>query len=206
MKKNKHNLWQSELQKIPHQRVATVIDVGVMEGTFDIYDRFDRADLILIDALKESRHAVGPRLVNRKWTYHDCAVGSCEGETEINVNANPRESSILGRTNDAVITEKRTVKIRTLDNILDPGMRSPALLKIDTEGYELEVLRGATRTITQCNYIICETSVIQRFHDSYRFEDMILFMRENGFRLRCILNAPNWLRCLDILFERERLI
>jgi hypothetical protein len=78
-------------------------------------------------------------------------------------------------------------------------------LKIDTEGYELEVLRGAVETLPSCAFVICEASIQKRFHDSYEFSQLVAFMFDHGFRISTILDyyvgREGYLRLVDLLFE-----
>jgi hypothetical protein len=46
-------------------------------------------------------------------------------------------------------------------------------LKIDAEGSQLEVIRGATETLSQTSFIIAEVSVSPRFPGSYRFAEFL---------------------------------
>jgi hypothetical protein len=56
--------------------------------------------------------------------------------------------------------EKRTVPIQKLDDlIVDKDSLGWIGLKIDTEGYELEVLRSARLTVQKCKYILIECSL-----------------------------------------------
>lgn len=56
--------------------------------------------------------------------------------------------------------------------------RSPILLKVNAEGCGPEVLEGL---LPLTDIVIEEASVAKRFEDSCAFEDIILFMKENGF-------------------------
>lgn len=192
--------WKAELALL--KDVESVIDVGVMEGTFILYNSFPNANLFLIDPLIESQQMVQFRLTDRDYKFFNCAVGNKEGHIQIDVQSNLRESSILKRVTRLKPVTQRKINIKKLDSLLPQMQLGKTLLKVDTEGYELNVLRGAKETIKKCNYIICETNVRPRFENSYKFEDMILFMLENKFRLKAILNAPKSLNCIDILFER----
>ena len=67
MKKDKLgiNHWSKELSEL--KNVKSVIDVGVMTGTFDLYNSFPGAELILIDPLTESQNFIKENL-KRKYT------------------------------------------------------------------------------------------------------------------------------------------
>lgn len=199
------NNWKEELEALDND-VNTVIDVGVMEGTFDIYDRYPSAQLVLIDPLEESKSHVSAKLKNRPFIFYNCAVGKEKDSITINIDSKMRQSSLLERTKivHTEVVAQRSVDVELLDNLDFDKSKSPYLLKIDTEGFELNVLKGASNTIKNCKYIICETSVKKRFHDSYSFEDIIIFMHNNGFKLKGVLSAPGGLRCLDLLFEKTQ--
>ena len=45
------------------------------------------------------------------------------------------------------------------------------MLKIDTQGYELEVLKGAARTLDRIDYILVETSFVPLYEGQANFRD-----------------------------------
>jgi FkbM family methyltransferase len=63
------------------------------------------------------------------------------------------------------------VEVYPLDSIIDAErLRPPVLLKIDVEGFEIEVIRGAKRLLQKVNYIMIETSSTNK-----RIVDKLLF-------------------------------
>ena len=64
--------------------------------------------------------------------------------------------------------EKREIEVTTLDKFLEshPGLKRPLLLKIDTEGYELNVIRGGAAFLRQTDVVIAEVSVAERLSGS----------------------------------------
>jgi FkbM family methyltransferase len=85
--------------------------------------------------------------------YHCMAVGNADGEQAFYFNpVNPSESSMYGRRAnrfDKNATEQvRTVPIRRLDSLLAEGLIPKAdFVKIDVEGFEKDVLVGATELL-----------------------------------------------------------
>jgi FkbM family methyltransferase len=198
--------WDS---KVGHINVPSVIDVGVAEGTPELYNTFNRANLLLIDPLLESKGKAKKILGNRSFIFEGAAVGSSPSTMKINVNSKLRESSLLNRASPSKIVEERTIEVNTLDNIVNKHKKKfpgPYLLKIDTEGFEFEVLKGATTTLRECKYVIAETSVVKRFEESYIFEDIIMFMYKNNFRVESILSSGGGFRIVDILFVNKDLV
>ena len=99
-----------------------------------------------------------------------------------------------------IITE---VNMETLDNIIKQNeYQSPYGIKIDTEGYELEVLKGMTESMADIDFIIAEVSVKKRFMNSYDFSELISLLSKNNFELIDILNntidSPRFFDCLFV--------
>jgi FkbM family methyltransferase len=73
------------------------------------------------------------------------------------------------------------VKARTLDDLPDIGKID--LLKIDTEGYELFVLRGAKKTLEKTSAVFLESYEKNFNRYGYSTKDVIDFVSGSGFRL-----------------------
>jgi hypothetical protein len=105
--------------------------------------------------------------------------------------------------------EKRPVEVTTLDELLHPiaELEAPIILKIDSEGSELNTLRGGRELLRSVAFIIVEVSIAKRFEDRYSFEELVAFMGENGFEVFSFLSvahSPRELRprFVDIVFSR----
>ena len=189
-------------------QVDNIIDVGVAYGTPWLYEQFPDAELLLVDPVEKSS-ALEHALKDRAHTFVHCALGAESGVAQVNVNLDqPSRSSLLKRTTLTQTDDHyRTteIEVETLDRLAKNfPTNSTYGLKVDTEGYELEVLRGATNTLKHCSFVICEASIQERFKNSYRFEDLVCFMRSHGFGVEAILTAErdsnNIIRFVDIIF------
>jgi len=78
------------------------------------------------------------------------------------------------------ISEKVTI---TLDDLLAAESRPVDFLKLDVQGYELEVLRGATRSLEQTQGVLMEASLVPINQGAPLLAEVVRFMDENGFRL-----------------------
>lgn len=192
-------------------KVATVFDVGVDTGTPLIYDAFPDAKFVLIDPVLESRDRVSPWKEKIDFDFFVCGVGAAAGRMQINIPMRPGKTN-LARASLATFTdanasmftqfEQRDVEIRTLDSIAQ-DYEGPFGLKIDTEGFELEVIKGARAMLTKCEFVIAEVSVKRRFANGYRFSQFIAEMGERGFEPIDFLRPlrPDAVDC-DVLFAR----
>ena len=73
----------------------------------------------------------------------------------------------------------------TLDSLLEryPGFKKLDFLKLDVQGYELNVLQGASELLKLTELILMETSLAQNNRGCPLFSDVIKFMTEQDFRL-----------------------
>ncbi len=147
----------------------TVIDVGVGFGTASLYEAFPEARILLVEPLAEFEDHL-KRLCR---TYKDCryylaAAGKERIKRELSVNITlPERSSFLRRTaltKTGSSLQNRLIETVRLDDLsselsLDP----PFGIKIDTEGYELEVIEGAAGILKETAFVIAEVSVMKRF-------------------------------------------
>jgi FkbM family methyltransferase len=188
-------------------KVNTFIDIGVARGTPELYRLFAQQKIVLIDPLPGVEQELERRFRGQfDYQFFQKAVGSAPGKALFNVMTGRGKSGIPARsemTKDEIV-EQREVEVMTLDALLAGQSFAPPFgLKIDTEGFELEVLKGAERTLEQTEFVIAEVSVKKRFVHSYRFSDVVAFLGSQGFELIDILNfRPRTQRFYDCLFMR----
>ncbi len=203
--------WHPEyIQRLGFQP-ATLIDVGAARGTPELYAAFPNAYLLLIEPLQEFSAEIASILATRPGAHFPVALGREPGEREIRIE--PRDalrSSFytrhpLEQSGDAAIL--RRIPVDTLDRVIaSAGCPGPFGLKIDAEGAELEILRGASSTLAGTQFIISEVSVLPRFEGSYRFAPFIAEMDSLGFELCDILGIgrarSSHVTFFDLVFER----
>jgi FkbM family methyltransferase len=191
----------------------TVIDVGVGRGTPTLYQAYPTAKFILVEPLRDYESAIDEIAKKYDCIIYYKALGNTEGVREMNIDPSRlgwssfKNRSALTRMGNPL--QKRQVEVTTLDTICreHQGFERPILLKIDTEGYELEVLQGARDLLHLTDTVIAEVSVARRFEDGYSFEDLILLMKERGFYVYSFLTlayvgAELRPRFTDIVFKR----
>lgn len=180
-RKDRGGFYSSYLAKICAPK--TVFDVGVGPGTPELYDAYPGARFYLVEPLEEFK-AVLKRLAGEI----DCvlcrkAVSDEKGAAEITIEHDPQMASFCERPRVDSPAGKRQVEVTTLDDIFaeNPGITLPILIKIDVEGFELKVLKGARKLLKSTEMVIVETSVAKRFENGSSLEEVISFMSENGF-------------------------
>jgi len=89
---------------------------------------------------------------------------------------------------DYTIVEKMWAPMVRLDDVIEPNARV-GLLKIDVQGYEIEVLHGATRTLGQTEALLIEVNYTQHYNRAVAFDELHAFLNMAGFHLYGI-SAP----------------
>ncbi len=120
------------------------------------------------------------------------AIGSEDGEIEIHVAGNSSSSSILDILAEHAMAApesryigKERVALRRLDSIAADFLRpdSVLFLKIDTQGYEDRILRGATEFLGKVNGIQLELSLVPLYEGQLLYDEIVDKLITNGFEL-----------------------
>jgi hypothetical protein len=91
------------------------------------------------------------------------------------------------------------VPVKTVDRIAaEKKLPGPFLVKLDTHGYEIPILRGAKETLKTTNVVIMEVYNFNFTDHAVRFPQMCLHMEDLGFR--CYDLADPMLRLYDHAF------
>lgn len=192
----------------------TVVDVGVAGGTFELYDAFPEAQIVLVEPLPDLHKCTIDKINSSydKVTLLPVAAGTEAADGEINIEtASLEKSSLLVRselTKEPSGTERRKIKIERLDELLEKGaFPGPFGIKIDTEGFELNVVKGVSRILSQVEFFIVEVSIAKRFEHSYSFAEFVGYMDSVGFEVTDMLSfaRPDRVgtRYLDLVFKRK---
>ncbi len=197
-------------------RPDVVVDVGVHSGTPQLYRAFDGTKFVLIDPRAEAEAETCANLAPGDYDFHAVALGAEPGRMDLRIPIMPggenaamagfrKVTGPMGRK----ITGYDTISVPVvpLDQIMAdyPGRVG---LKIDTEGFELEVLQGAGETLHRTDFVIIELSVTKRFEGVAPPSRIMAELANTGLELRDILRVTGdgkggpQPRLFDALFTR----
>jgi FkbM family methyltransferase len=148
---------------------------------------------------------------DRKWRGFQLALGDATGSLPLKVNPESNEmSSLLNLHRQPQWVAEETVAVASLDSLF-PSLVKPIaeprlFLKIDTEGYDLNVFRGATRALPHILALQVELFVEPVFEHAPHYLDALAEFEQAGFELDNLSlvsrTGAGELMCLNALMKR----
>lgn len=186
---------------------ATVIDVGAYHGDWAKLARriWPRCRLIMIEPNRDNQGRLQNVAAEVDGVLFTELLGAHEG-WEVPFNIMGSGSGVLSERSPLPReVERRT--LRRIDSLVD-AVNSPGLLKIDAQGYELEILRGATGILPAIEAILLEIAVIEINEGAPLLHEVVGFMKREGFVVYDILEIhrrplDKALNQVDLIFLRE---
>ena len=207
--KNLHSFSEKKYGK----NVDIIIDVGANEGQFATMARFcwPKAEIVS----SEPDPSAASKFINnhkfdKKIRLHQIALGSSDCKRVLNISENTAQNSFLQEIGLKSKKKKTTlVKIKSLDKVFKIKPKKIYLLKLDVQGFELEVIRGAKNILNQITFILVEISVAHMYENGAKIEDVWRLLRKAGFiyysivdQYRCVNSAC--IQQIDVLFIKKK--
>lgn len=184
-------------------QIECVLDVGANLGQFGDFVRHKLGFRGLIHSFEPvdqlAQHLKRKTSRDDAWHIHQTALGSRQEQIDINVAESPGLSSFLSPTSESVkalwdksaILERQRVAVDTVDNFvqrLDGGtLPGPTFLKVDTQGYDLEVLKGAQKTLETVRAVQLEASVRPIYQCMPGYREVLDYLTGRGFALSAMV-------------------
>ena len=179
-----------------------IFDIGANTGQFglEVRQRGYEGKIISFEPLTSARNKLLENASgDASWVVHDrTAIGDYIGSIEINISKNSFSSSVLPMLNshsdvepDSVYIGNEKTSIITIDSIANEYLNksSNCFIKIDTQGYEWQVLDGAYKTLGNAKGIICELSLLPLYEGQQLWRQIIERLEEEGFVLWALHKA-----------------
>ncbi len=194
-----HLYWATRYIK-EHTNISSdsiIIDIGGFNGETSLYfgNEFPGQKIYCF----EPNAKMWPRLdkvaeANSNITVKKIALGRAKGEAVLHVTKNDVSSSLkeislqdVERTPagfQAMFKEETQahVQVSTLDDEFR-NSPDPLLIKLDTQGTELEILKGGLDTLKRTTFVLSEMDNHQLYKDACQYHEVDEFLRQHSFQL-----------------------
>lgn len=210
----RYELWPQSLREASDFRL---VDVGANRGQFALAVCELKPGATVCAIEPQTSCCEFLRTASRDlpgFIVEEAAVGASEQLADFNVLADDVSSSMLVPAlgiqrhyegDGMKVSKKIKVRMRPLDAIVPEGWHI-SLLKIDAQGYEGEVLAGASATLARTSCVLIEINYQNHYLGESDFTDLHLMLLQNGFELYGISepfyseSRPLW---ADALYRRK---
>jgi FkbM family methyltransferase len=176
--------------------IDVVIDVGANGGQFgrEIREAGYAGRIVSIEPLEAPFRRLSELAArDARWEVIQSAVGPLTGSATIHVAANDgASSSLLPMLNlhtraapEARYVADEVVQVATLDHLAGPHMgdQSRVFVKIDVQGFELQVLAGGSAVLDRSSLVQLEMSLLPLYESAPGFREALDFMEQHSFHL-----------------------
>lgn len=199
------------------KQLNTIIDVGSNKGQFMLLmeKHFPNKSIHSFEPINEMLEKQKKFFSYKKDIFfNNFALGSSISRKEFYITNRKDSSSFLkiddkeNNSENYIVKEKRDVEIQTLDNYFNnKNILQPILIKLDVQGYELEVLKGSTQVLKKIDYLLLEVSENEMYKTQATEFEIIEYLRQFNFN---ILVSAEWqaikntkFKQRDILFKKN---
>lgn len=185
----------------------TIIDVGAFEGDWSSMARqlWPEGRIFMVEPNLSKQTQLSAVASNINASVF-CELLGANDNIVVPYNVMESGSSVLSERSPLDrFVENRS--LRRLDSLLN-RIEAPAFLKVDTQGYELEVLKGSTLILPSIDAILLEVAIIEINEGAPLLHEVLAHMKSIGFVTFDILEIhrrplDKALNQIDILFVRE---
>jgi FkbM family methyltransferase len=201
-------------------QVTCVVDVGAHHGEYGLLLRENgyTGRIVSFEPVSRSFAALGKRrAADRRWDAYQVALGERDGTAGINVTRHTPYSSLLeplaptppGRSanleNLMSVDSVEAVEVRRLDSLFATCVGDPrssrVFLKLDTQGYDPVVLRGAAACLDRVFGVQTEIAVIPSYAGMTSHTEAIAGLERLGFELSGLFPVTHDRRMRAVEFD-----
>jgi FkbM family methyltransferase len=184
-----------------------VLDIGAHHGETALWilKHASRARIISFEPTPESFRITEAVAATHNFLAVNAAVGDTDGSMVLHLNSCSATNSLLEMDHRASLLDPQarrepqrvSVPVVRLDTFLETrGLDRPVdLMKIDVQGYEDRVLRGARRTLHRARTVMIEVQFNPVYKAACRVDEVCYRLYDMGFRL---VRSVGYLRGHDI--------
>lgn len=194
-----NNSAYQTVQALKANNINVVFDIGANVGQFacELRTYGYKGKIISFEPLPQAYEELCKQaLKDNDWIVHQrCAMGAEAGQIEINVAGNSVSSSVLPMLDkheksapQSKYTHTEIVPLITLDEVFNRycDQNDNVFLKIDTQGYEWAVLKGAKVALSKSKGILLELSLVPLYEGQKLWRDLVDYLMLSKHHLYAI--------------------
>jgi FkbM family methyltransferase len=166
--------WVNLLSFLNPEEKILLIDVGANEGqwAFDFMEVFPNTELVAFEPSEDAYRLLCKKMKSKNNVQlHNVALSAVQGERTLYVPRNHTLSSfesynhLVNSYRKNLRTKKEHVLCKRLDSFTFNKSNNMTCLKIDVQGHEVPVLRGAEKLLETVDLCLCELSFAYEYED-----------------------------------------
>lgn len=174
---------------------SRLLDIGAHYGEFSKFcsSLWPNLDILMLEG-NENCDSVLDSL-----PFDHSIVLLSDSNKEITLHLNPKNLTCTGtsyyKEKTRHYNESVEVKVQayTLDEVTEKVGKTYDIIKIDTQGSELDIIKGGLKTVKESSYIIMEVPTLQYNEGSPLFDEVIEYMNNIGFENYEIVEEHKWM-------------
>jgi FkbM family methyltransferase len=192
-------LASTEHRFVLNRPFATVVDIGSNRGQFSLacLKWAPKARVFAFEPQARPCHIYRQIFLSLgNFSMHEVAIGPSRCRNTMHLSASDDSSSLLPISNNQQSIYPGTeevgviqVDVAPMGDFISAGqLIAPAILKIDVQGFELDVLKGSESLLSRFSCIYCECSFIELYTGQKLAHEIIEWLGQRGFNLSGIYN------------------
>jgi FkbM family methyltransferase len=186
--------------RLQANRIDTVLDVGANDGGYGqaLHDAGFQGQILSFEPQQDAHQKLEQRASRHaRWSVAPrMALGAAEGMVEINIAGNSASSSILPMLErheqsapHSIYIGKEQVALHRLDQVQHAVIdkANAIYVKIDTQGFEMPVLQGATELLPRIRGVQLEMSLVPLYGGQMLFRELFDWVTSQGFELHGVI-------------------
>lgn len=191
-----HHVLMRRMKIIEFHKINTVLDIGANSGQYaqELREMCFKERIISFEPIRSAFNKLEEvSKSDKKWQVFNFALGDKNEDKKINIASNDAESSSfldmlpkhLQAASQSKYIDDAIIPVKTIDSIWDnlEISKNDIYMKIDVQGFECQVLKGALKSLPYIPIVQMEMSIIPLYEKCILFEEILLIMKNYGYTL-----------------------
>jgi len=181
----------------------TLLDIGAHHGNFSMFCKglWKNIDSLMLEGNENCEEVL------ENLPFSHCIVLLSDTNKEVTLHLNPKNPMCTGTSylkektrhyKDSIQVKKNTFTLEEVINEVDNKVFD--IIKIDTQGSELDIIKGGLEIVKKASYVILEAATLQYNEGSPLFNEVIDYMKQIGFSNYKIIEEHKWMNKVEETF------